>query len=173
MIEVIGVRFKSAGKIYYFEADNHQAVCGDKVIVETSRGIELGEVMLANFTINPDSVNQPLKKVLRHATSADLKKAENNKKKEAEAFRVCSEKIREHKLDMKLTEVEYAFDGSKLLFYFTADGRIDFRCMLCGICLETLEEFYPCSLEERFVEFKQEGYLTEDSKIEDFPAYKM
>ena len=127
MVEVIGVRFKNAGKIYYFEADGHKVVSGDKAIVETARGIELGEVVLANFNIDLKTVNQPLKKVLRKATNEDIKKAEINKKKEADAFKICSEKIKEHKLDMKLTDVEYAFDGSKMLFYFTADGRVDFR----------------------------------------------
>ena len=127
MVEVIGVRFKNVGKVYYFEADNHKAKSGDKVIVETARGIELGEVVLANFEIEDNAITQPLKKVLRKATSEDIKKAESNKKKEAEAFKICVEKIREHKLDMKLTDVEYSFDGSKILFYFTADGRIDFR----------------------------------------------
>ncbi len=127
MVEVIGVRFKSVGKIYYFDPAGAKLSGGERVIVETARGIEMGEVVLKNFTIEKKSINQPLKKMLRIANEGDIQKSENNKKKEQDAFAVCSKKIREHKLDMKLVEVEYAFDGSKIMFYFTADGRIDFR----------------------------------------------
>ena len=127
MVEVIGVRFKNVGKIYYFDANNLKADSHTKVIVETARGIEIGEVVLKNFEIDSKTMNQPLKKVIRIATNEDIKKAESNKAKEADAFKACVKKIKEHKLDMKLIEVEYAFDGSKILFYFTADGRIDFR----------------------------------------------
>lgn len=127
MVEVIGVRFKDVGKIYYFDASGNKVNAKSKVIVETARGIEMGEVVLENFEIDETSMNQPLKKVLRIATDEDLKKAAINKAKEADAFKICAQKIKDHKLEMKLTEVEYAFDGSKILFYFTADGRIDFR----------------------------------------------
>ncbi len=127
MVNVIGIRFKDVGKIYYFDANGIVADEGCKLIVETARGIEMGDVVLKNFEIDGKSLNQPLKKVIRKATAEDIKKAEANKAKEADALKLCSKKIKEHKLDMKLTGAEYAFDGSKLLFYFTADGRIDFR----------------------------------------------
>ncbi len=127
MVEVIGVRFKNAGKVYYFDPDGAKVKDGENVIVETARGIEIGIVALKNFSIPGDNITQPLKKMIRSATKEDLDKAALNKKKEADAFKVCCNKICEHKLDMKLIEVEYAFDGSKILFYFTADGRIDFR----------------------------------------------
>lgn len=127
MVEVIGVRFKSLGKVYYFDPDGAKVSIGDSVIVETSRGIEMGTVALDNFSVPDENISQPLKKMVRPATKDDLNRSESNRKKEADAFKICLEKINEHKLDMKLIEVEYAFDGSKILFYFTADGRIDFR----------------------------------------------
>lgn len=127
MVQIIGVRFKSVGKIYYFDPGSLTVKKGQHVIVETSRGVEMGEAALENRLVDESNVVQPLKKVLRIATQADFKSAEENKKKEKEAFLICNEKIKEHKLDMRLVDVEYTFDGGKVLFYFTADGRVDFR----------------------------------------------
>lgn len=127
MAEVIGVRFKSVGKIYSFDPASKQFSVGDKVIVETSRGVECGEVVIANRDINPSEVVAPLKSVIRAATEADLETVRQNKKKEQEAIAICQQKINKHKLDMKLVDVEYTFDNNKILFYFTADGRVDFR----------------------------------------------
>lgn len=127
MAEVVGVRFKDAGKVYYFDPVGFSLQKGDKAIVETVRGIECGEVALENRHISEDSIVQPLKKLVRKATEADLQKVEENHRKEKDAFIKCEKKILEHKLEMKLVDVEYAFDNSKILFYFTADGRVDFR----------------------------------------------
>ncbi len=127
MIEVIGVRFKKVGKIYYFSPGDRQIPVGTHVVVETSRCIECGQVAITNRDVEEDLVVKPLKKVIRIATPEDLKQMEKNKAKEAEAQKVCLAKIKEHKMDMKLIDVEYTFDGSKVLFYFTADGRVDFR----------------------------------------------
>lgn len=127
MVQIVGVRFKSVGKIYYFDPGRLTLECGDGAVVETSRGVELGEIAIKNRLVDESEVIQPLKKVIRKATEADYKTVEENKKKEKEAFDICNEKIRAHKLDMKLVEVEYTFDASKVLFYFTADGRVDFR----------------------------------------------
>ena len=127
MIEVVGIRFKSAGKIYYFDGEHKHYRRGEHVIVETSRGIEYGTVVLPDKKITDDEIVSPLKKVIRKATPEDDAQAEANKIKEKEAFDICSQKIADHSLDMKLVDVEYTFDNSKVLFYFTADGRIDFR----------------------------------------------
>ena len=127
MIEIIGVRFKSAGKMYYFDPDGKTAEKGDRVIVETARGIECGEVVLANREVEDKNCPQPLKKMLRKVTQQDLERLAKNREREKQAYAVCQEKIREHKLEMKLIDVEYTFDNSKVLFYFTADGRVDFR----------------------------------------------
>jgi len=127
MIKVIGVRFRRAGKIYYFDPSDLQIESGQHVIVETARGIEFGEVILGLKEITEEEVIQPLKKVIRIATDEDYKKEEKNKQKEKEAFSICLEKIHKHELEMKLIDCEYTFDNNKLLFYFTADGRIDFR----------------------------------------------
>ena len=127
MAEVIGVRFKENGKSYYFDPKGKGYKIGDLVIVDTARGIELGEVANGNQTVPDDDVVQPLREVVRMATDADLKHREELKEKEKKAFSVCEEKIAAHELDMKLVEVEYSFDGTKIIFYFTADGRIDFR----------------------------------------------
>ena len=127
MVQIVGVRFKSVGKIYYFDPGELTLEVGESVIVETARGVEMGTVALANRLVDESGVVQPLKKVVRAATQEDFNKVEENKKKEAEAFGICAEKIKAHKLEMKLVDVEYTFDGSKVLFYFTADGRIDFR----------------------------------------------
>ena len=127
MTTVIGVRFRTAGKIYYFDPGEEVISRGMSVIVETARGQELGMVMLPNTEVEDEKVVQPLKPVLRVATTEDFDVIRENKKKEKEAFSICQEKIREHQLEMKLIDVEYTFDNNKILFYFTADGRIDFR----------------------------------------------
>ncbi len=126
-IEVIGVRFKEVGKVYYFDPEGEKYSIGDKVIVETSRGTECGEVAAANRFVAEEKVVMPLKKVLRFATAEDLRHVEDNKVLEKQAFEKCLVKIAEHGLDMKLVDVEYTFDNSKVIFYFTADGRVDFR----------------------------------------------
>lgn len=127
MIKVVGVRFRNAGKIYFFGPGDLNLKAGMHVIVETARGIEMGTVMTDPKEVSEEEVIQPLKPVIRIATEADEKTAVKNREKEKEAFRICLEKIAKHKLDMKLVEAEYTFDNNKLLFYFTADGRIDFR----------------------------------------------
>lgn len=127
MAEVIGVRFKEVGKIYYFDPDGQKLKKGDRVIVETVRGVECGEVALENREISDEEIVKPLKKLIRKADEKDLRTLEENKKKEKNAFGICQKKIADHKLDMKLVDVEYTFDGGKVLFYFTADGRVDFR----------------------------------------------
>ena len=126
-MKVVGVRFRTAGKIYYFDPAKLDLKVTTKVIVETARGVELGTVMIAPRNVPDETVVQPLKPVIRIATSDDLKVEEKNHEKEKEAFKICLEKIAKHKLEMKLVEAEYTFDNNKLLFYFTADGRIDFR----------------------------------------------
>lgn len=127
MIKVVGVRFRNAGKIYFFGPEDFDLKAGMHVIVETARGVEMGTVMTDPKEVSEEEVTQPLKPVIRIATEADEKTIIKNREKEKEAFRICLEKIAKHKLDMKLVEAEYTFDNNKLLFYFTADGRIDFR----------------------------------------------
>ena len=127
MAEVIGVRFKEVGKIYYFDPDGNTLKKGDRVIVETVRGIECGEVTMENREVDDEQIVKPLKKLIRSATPDDLETLEKNKKKEKEAFDICEQKIESFALEMNLVDVECTFDGSKILFYFTADGRIDFR----------------------------------------------
>lgn len=127
MIKIVGVRFRKAGKIYYFDPAGLDIEVGSHVIVETARGIEFGTVMIPPKEMEEDNVVQPLKPVIRIATEADERVERKNKEKEKEAFQICLEKIAKHKLQMKLVEAEYTFDNNKLLFYFTADGRIDFR----------------------------------------------
>ncbi|PWL71251.1 MAG: stage 0 sporulation protein [Clostridiales bacterium] len=127
MAEIIGVRFKNVGKIYYFDPAGLKIERGSHVIVETARGVECGTVAVGNREVDDSEVVNPLKPVLRQATEADLKTVEKNRKKEKEAYSICLEKIAKHKLEMKLVDVEYTFDGNKILFYFTADGRVDFR----------------------------------------------
>ena len=127
MIKIIGVRFRNAGKIYYFDPKKLPIKKGDHVIVETARGIEYGSVVADAREVTDDQVVQPLKPVIRIAKADDNARAQRNKEKEKEAFRISLEKIRKHKLEMKLIDTEYTFDNNKVLFYFTADGRIDFR----------------------------------------------
>lgn len=127
MIKIVGVRFRNAGKIYYFDPKKLAIKKGDHVIVETARGIEYGSVVANVQEVTDDKVVQPLKAVIRIANAEDDAKAARNKEKEKDAMRICQEKIRKHKLEMKLIDAEYTFDNNKVLFYFTADGRIDFR----------------------------------------------
>ena len=127
MTEIIGVRFKSVGKVYYFSPGKRHIDIGQYVIVETARGVECGEVVLDNRNVDDSEIMPPLKAVIRIATPEDLKTVANNKQKEIDAFKVCEEKIAKHKLDMKLIEVECTFDNNKILFYFSAENRVDFR----------------------------------------------
>ena len=127
MIKVIGVRFRTAGKIYFFSPGGLELKAGDKVIVETARGVEFGSVVTGIKEVPDDQISQPLKPVIRIATQDDVRREAKNREKEKEAFKICQEKIRKHGLEMKLIDAEYTFDNNKVLFYFTADGRIDFR----------------------------------------------
>ena len=127
MAKVIGVRFRDNGKIYYFSSEQFEAEVGQNVIVETARGIEYGKVVLGNREIHDEKIIATLKPVIRIATPEDDKVQQNNKEKSKEAYKICIEKIKKHKLAMKLIDCEYTFDNNKVLFYFTADGRIDFR----------------------------------------------
>lgn len=127
MIEVAGIRFKRVGKIYYFSPDKLKLKAGDHVIVETSRGIEYGTVVIASKQVSEEEIVPPLKKILRIATDEDDRRIAENKEKEKEAMALCQEKIQKHNLEMKLIDVEYTFDHNKILFYFSADGRVDFR----------------------------------------------
>lgn len=127
MIEVIGVRFKDVGKIYYFDPNGETIPQGAHVIVETARGTECGFVAMSNKEVDDEQIVKPLKKVLRVATDEDMKVVEENLKKAKDAIKICREKVDKHGLEMKLIDVEYTFDSSKIIFYFTADGRVDFR----------------------------------------------
>lgn len=127
MTKVVGVRFRNVGKIYYFDPKEYVVKEGDHVIVETARGVEYGKVVLTPRNIKEEDVVHPLKEVLRVAIKEDEEREQQNRIKEKEAFKICQKKIREHELDMKLIDAEYTFDNNKVLFYFTADGRIDFR----------------------------------------------
>ena len=130
MTEIIGVRFKELGKVYSFDPHGTPVQLGQKVIVETARGIELGEVALANKMVEDSEIVSPLKGLVRVATEEDLRRAEQHRQKEKEAFAICSECIEKHDIDMHLVDAEYTFDGAKLMFYFTSDGRVDFRELL-------------------------------------------
>lgn len=127
MTEVVGIRFKEVGKIYCFDPKGETLTPGQYVIVETARGVECGQVATGNEMVSEDKIVAPLKPIVRLATDDDIKKVAENREKEKSAFKICEEKIAKHGLEMKLTDVEYTFDGSKILFYFTADGRVDFR----------------------------------------------
>lgn len=124
---VIGVRFKEVGKVYYFDPGEEKIEAGNGVIVETVRGVEFGEVVLSPREVEENKIIKPLKSIIKKADEKDYAKLESNKKKEQEAFELCAEKIRKHNMQMKLINVEYTFDGNKIIFYFTADGRVDFR----------------------------------------------
>ena len=127
MSNVIGIRFKNMGKTYYFASPKHVFQRGDYAVVETSRGLECGEVVMENRDMDDAEIVKPLKEVVRPATEEDVRRAKENAEKEAKALKLCEERVAAHKLDMKLISAEYAFDGSKILFYFTAEGRVDFR----------------------------------------------
>lgn len=127
MVKVAGVRFKTAGKVYYFDPDILEIKKGDNVIVETARGMEFGTIILANQDVLEEAIVQPLKKIIRIATAEDTRQHEENEKKKVRALQLCQEKVKKHELVMKLIDVEYTFDNSKVIFYFTADGRVDFR----------------------------------------------
>ncbi|MCI9389794.1 MAG: stage 0 sporulation family protein [Lachnospiraceae bacterium] len=130
MVKIIGVRFRNVGKIYYFGPKDHDLQVGDHVIVETARGVEFGHVVLAPRDVDEKSVIQPLRDVLRPATVEDEEREAKNRDKEKEAHQICLQKIQDHGLEMKLIDVEYTFDNNKVLFYFTADGRVDFRALV-------------------------------------------
>lgn len=151
MKNIIGVRFKKLGKIYFFNPDKLKVKKGDKVIVETAQGDEFGEVLIDNRMVEDDKVVAPLKKVIRIATPKDEKHYEDCKNKEKEAFETCKKKIKEHKLDMVLTDVEVKFDNSKVLFFFTADGRIDFRDLV-----KDLAAIYKTRIELRQIGVRDE-----------------
>ncbi len=127
MVKVVGVKFKDTGKAYFFAPGKHNPEVGTEVIVETSRGLEFGKVSMSVKEITEEEIVSPLKEIVRIATENDKAQVQKNKKKEQEAFGICEEKIAAHNLDMKLVDVEYTFDGNKILFYFTAEGRVDFR----------------------------------------------
>lgn len=151
MKKIVGVRFKRLGKIYFFDPKDIQINKKDKVIVETAQGDEYGEVLIADRYIDEEKLKTPLKRVIRVATSKDNKHYEDCKKKEKEAFKVCQKKIKEYNLEMNLTEVEYKFDNSKILFYFTADGRIDFRELV-----KDLASIYKTRIELRQIGVRDE-----------------
>ncbi|MEI3355985.1 MAG: stage 0 sporulation family protein [Clostridia bacterium] len=151
MKNIIGVRFKKLGKIYFFNPKGLKVKKGDKVIVETTQGEEYGEVMIPNRFVNDEKIVAPLKKVIRLANNKDNKHYEECRKKEKEAFKICQKKIKEHNLKMTLTDVEYKFDDSKILFYFTADGRIDFRKLV-----KDLAAIYKTRIELRQIGVRDE-----------------
>ena len=151
MKRIIGVRFKRLGKIYFFDPKWLEVKKGDKVIVDTAQGEEIAEVAVPNRMIDDEKVVEPLKKVLRLASPRDIKHAEECRKKEQEAFVLCNKKIKEHKLEMTLTDVEYKFDNSKILFYFTADGRVDFRDLV-----KDLASIYKTRIELRQIGVRDE-----------------
>ncbi|MGN0557482.1 MAG: stage 0 sporulation family protein [Acutalibacteraceae bacterium] len=136
MTEIIGIRFRDTGKIYYFSPKNERFSVGDAVIVETARGIECARVSMANKMLEDDKIVKPLKSIVRKATAQDESRYEDNLKKEKRAYSICTKKIADFKLDMKLTGVEYSFDGSKIVFFFTADGRVDFRELVKALASE-------------------------------------
>ena len=154
MTKIVGIRFRNVGKIYYFDPKNYKMKIGDHVIVETARGVEFGRVVLGPKEVGEDEVVHPLKEVLRVATQADEDREKQNRLKEKDAFKICQKKIREHGLEMKLIDAEYTFDNNKVLFYFTADGRIDFRQLVKDLAaifktrieLRHLSEFAPVSI---------------------------
>ncbi len=127
MVEIIGIQFRGQGKTYYFDPAGTKVNAGDYCVVETSRGTECGEVVLANKMIAEAMIVQPLKPIIRLAGNEDMRRLQDNARREKEAWEICQNKITEHELDMKLVDVEYSFDGSKILFYFTSEGRVDFR----------------------------------------------
>lgn len=154
MIEIIGIRFKNVGKIYYFSPNNQKIEVGTKVIVETARGIECGEVAIANRSVENSEVVQPLKPIIRIATKADINTVENNRKKEVDIMKVFEKKIIDHKLSMKPIDIDITFDGSKILFYFTAENRVDFRELV-----KDLAGIYRTRIELRQIGVRDEAKL--------------
>ena len=152
MVEITGIKFTSGGKMYYFSPNGLKLNVGEKVLVETARGVEMGKVVAENRMVDESEIVSPLKPIIRVATEDDFKYAEENKEKEKEAFEIANEKIAEHKLDMKLVGVEYTFDRSKLLFYFTADGRVDFRELV-----KTLASVFKTRIELRQIGVRDEA----------------
>lgn len=155
MVEIIGIRFSALGKIYYFDPKGFKLKTGDMVLVETARGLETGKVVLPNRLVEDGEIVSPLKSILRVAGDKDFKRMSENKVKEEEAFKIANEQIAKHKLDMKLIDVEYTFDGSKILFYFTADGRVDFRELVKSLA----------SLFKTRIELRQIGVRDEARKL--------
>ena len=155
MAEVISVRFKEVGKNYHFDPKGINYKKGDKVIVETARGVECGEVTIENREISEEEIAAPLKPVLRAANEEDLRTVRENKEKEKAAFDICAKKIQSHNLDMKLVDVEYTFDRNKILFYFTADGRVDFRELVKDLA----------SVFRTRIELRQIGVRDESKKV--------
>lgn len=155
MVYIIGVRFKKVGKIYYFDPCKFDISAGSHVIVETSRGIEMGEVVLSKRKIDENTLTQPLKRIIRIADEDDHNIYNENKKKEKEAFKICIEKIKKHGLPMKLIDVEFTFDGNKIMFYFTADGRVDFRELV-----KDLANIFKTRIELRQIGVRDESKIT-------------
>ncbi len=154
MTEIIGVRFKDVGKIYYFSPSGNKIECGSHVIVETARGVECGEVVIANREIDDSKVVQPLKSIIRIATAKDLDTQRKNREKEQEIMKVFTRKIAEHKLDMKPIDIDCTFDGSKILFYFTAENRVDFRELV-----KDLASVYRTRIELRQIGVRDEAKM--------------
>ena len=154
MTEIIGVRFKDVGKIYYFSPSGSKIECGNHVIVETARGIECGEVVIANRKIDDKKVIQPLKSIMRIDTEKDLETQQKNREKEQEIMKVFTKKISEHKLDMKPIDIDCTFDGSKILFYFTAENRVDFRELV-----KDLASVYRTRIELRQIGVRDEAKM--------------
>ena len=152
--EIVGVRFKKSGKIYYFDPQGLKPENGENVIVETARGLEFGTVVIPNRCVGEDKVVLPLRPVIRIATKSDILIYEENKRKEKEAEVICLEKIAEHQLEMKLVDVEYTFDNNKLLFYFTAEGRVDFRELV-----KSLASIFRTRIELRQIGIRDETKL--------------
>ena len=152
--EVVGIRFKSTGKVYYFDPKGRKLTKGSKAIVDTARGQEFGEVAMSNSLVSDSDIVPPLRAVIRGATTADIEHHKSNKEKENEAFRVCNEKIKEHKLEMKLIDAQYTFDNSKLLFYFTSSDRVDFRDLV-----KDLASVFHTRIELRQIGIRDEAKL--------------
>ncbi|MDU1348576.1 stage 0 sporulation family protein [uncultured Clostridium sp.] len=155
MVTVIGVRFKKAGKIYYFNPSDLDIKKGDFVVVETARGVEFGECVIGMKNISEEEIVSPLKNVIRKAEPEDIEKNNENKQKEKEAYYICVEKISKHGLDMKLIDVEYTFDNNKVIFYFTADGRVDFRELV-----KDLASIFRTRIELRQIGVRDEAKMT-------------
>ena len=154
MTEIIGVRFKDVGKIYYFSPAGNKIECGSHVIVETARGVECGEVVIANREVEDGKVVQPLKSIIRIATEKDLETQKKNREKEQEIMKVFTQKIADHKLDMKPIDIDCTFDGSKILFYFTAENRVDFRELV-----KDLASVYRTRIELRQIGVRDEAKM--------------